>query len=326
MSQGEINLFMQSWDRYNKKPVRTAVESASEFAERILYWQQSREGALQRAHELFHKKGNPDMQPTKKNVLIPYNNYTKGGKALAAALGLHFLKRDYLKADLRESLTSENLVIINWGSFDIPANLPVKKIVNHPDNVRTCADKLKFFDTVSGSVRIPEYTKDGSKALEWQNSGIEVMGRSRRGSGGEGIYFFEEDLANWSSSDFWVQYKKKKDEYRVHVCGDEVIAVQKKALRTTDHTGASIDTSTVDYRIRNLENGFVFKRHGISPPEDVIKQAKAAISAVKLDFGAVDVIYNSFEGKGYVLEVNTAPGLEGTTVEDYKNALNKMIA
>jgi D-alanine-D-alanine ligase-like ATP-grasp enzyme len=36
-----------------------------------------------------------------------------------------------------------------------------------------------------------------------------------------------------------------------------------------------------------------------------------------LDFGAVDIIYNAKRNECYVLEVNTAPGLEGTTVEKY---------
>jgi D-alanine-D-alanine ligase-like ATP-grasp enzyme len=36
-----------------------------------------------------------------------------------------------------------------------------------------------------------------------------------------------------------------------------------------------------------------------------------------LDFGAVDVIWNAQKEKPYVLEINTAPGLEGQTIADY---------
>jgi len=51
--------------------------------------------------------------------------------------------------------------------------------------------------------------------------------------------------------------------------------------------------------------------------------ALAAVSALGLDFGAVDIIYNEHENQYYVLEVNTAPGLEGTTVEKYAEAFAK---
>ena len=45
-----------------------------------------------------------------------------------------------------------------------------------------------------------------------------------------------------------------------------------------------------------------------------------AIKAVELCglyFGAVDMIWNAYKKQGYVLEINTAPGLEGQTVENY---------
>ena len=36
-----------------------------------------------------------------------------------------------------------------------------------------------------------------------------------------------------------------------------------------------------------------------------------------LTFGAIDVIWNEHQQKAFVLEINTAPGIEGTTVEKY---------
>jgi D-alanine-D-alanine ligase-like ATP-grasp enzyme len=110
---------------------------------------------------------------------------------------------------------------------------------------------------------------------------------------------------------------KKKDEYRIHVLrkpGEEpeVISVQRKAKRH--------DAEDVDFKIRNLANGFVFVRKGVIPPQDATNQAVEAIKATGLAFGAVDVLWNERLGQAFVLEVNTAPGLEGQTVEDYVNA------
>jgi glutathione synthase/RimK-type ligase-like ATP-grasp enzyme len=45
-----------------------------------------------------------------------------------------------------------------------------------------------------------------------------------------------------------------------------------------------------------------------------------AVAALGLDFGGVDVIWNERRQMAYVLEVNTACGLEGQTVNDYAEA------
>ena len=46
-----------------------------------------------------------------------------------------------------------------------------------------------------------------------------------------------------------------------------------------------------------------------------------AINACQLDFGAIDMAYvyneHSGEHEAYVIEVNSAPGLEGTTLHNY---------
>ena len=47
--------------------------------------------------------------------------------------------------------------------------------------------------------------------------------------------------------------------------------------------------------------------------------------AVGLKFGAVDLIWNELENKSYVLEINTAPGLTGATLEKYAQAIVKDI-
>jgi D-alanine-D-alanine ligase-like ATP-grasp enzyme len=73
----------------------------------------------------------------------------------------------------------------------------------------------------------------------------------------------------------------------------------------------------VDYRVRNYENGWVFARAGVTPPAGVVEQALAAVSALGLDFGAVDIGYNEKFNRAVVYEVNTAPGVEGTTLLNY---------
>ena len=59
-------------------------------------------------------------------------------------------------------------------------------------------------------------------------------------------------------------------------------------------------------------------------PAEAKTQAQNAVEALGLDFGAVDIILGK-NGIWYVLEVNTACGLEGTTLEKYCEQFRKFI-
>jgi D-alanine-D-alanine ligase-like ATP-grasp enzyme len=126
----------------------------------------------------------------------------------------------------------------------------------------------------------------------------------------------EEDLVD---APLYVMYRKKKREYRVHVAFGRVIDVQQKRKRT-NYDG------TVDYAVRNHHTGWVYCREDVvdSTPRDNL--AIRAVDALGLDFGAVDIIYNEHLDAFYLLEVNTAPGLEGTTVEKYNAAFAARIS
>lgn len=82
--------------------------------------------------------------------------------------------------------------------------------------------------------------------------------------------------------------------------------------------------SDASFLIRNHANGFVFCRDNIIEPSDLRDVAIQAVTALGLDFGAVDVIWNEHYNKCYALEVNTAPGLEGTTLERYTNKIKEL--
>jgi hypothetical protein len=75
--------------------------------------------------------------------------------------------------------------------------------------------------------------------------------------------------------------------------------------------------------IRSHSNGWVFCREDVEISPMLIATARGAVEALGLDFGAVDIIYNQHENQYYVLEVNTAPGLEGQSVVDYTRAINE---
>jgi hypothetical protein len=222
-------------------------------------------------------------------------------------------------------------VVINWGSahsdyfYDIPA-IPQSVILNSPDKVAVARSKSKFFKAArdaSDGPRIPVFTENYEEALEWVNKGILVFGRKNSGSSGLDIKLYEDNPGEFQNSEFWVQYKKKKAEFRIHVgkthTGEYVVIdKQQKVVRKNDPvTGEPLVKENINFLIRNHRNGFIFQRNSITIPKDVSTQAIKAVSLLGLDFGAVDVIWNESEAKAYVLEVNTAPGIEGTTVTSY---------
>lgn len=112
----------------------------------------------------------------------------------------------------------------------------------------------------------------------------------------------------------YTAYVPKKAEYRVHVFDNRVVDIQQKRKRR-DFQGDR------ESRIRNLKNGYVYCRDEIRPPEGLNELAVRAVAALGYKYGAVDVIYNEKKNQLYVLEVNSRPGLMGTTLEKYGDAI-----
>ena len=113
----------------------------------------------------------------------------------------------------------------------------------------------------------------------------------------------------------YTKYFKKADEYRVHVFDGEVIDVQQKRKRQ------EVPNEEVDYQVRSGRNGWVFCRDGVDCPGSVRIMACRAVNVLGLDFGAVDIGWNRHNEECAVFEVNTAPGLEGSTLDSYYRAI-----
>lgn len=230
-----------------------------------------------------------------------YRQGSKGASALAEALGGKVLRREGSRFIFRRGD-----IVVNWGDID-----PPPFVTHNRENVRTASNKLLFFQ------RMAEAGLDRLVPQFWTRRGdipadaYPVVCRTvLAGHSGAGIVIAN-DMAGLVDAPLYVKYEKKKDEYRVHCSRDQIIAVQRKARRLDQ------PEADVNWQIRNHDNGFVFVRGGFDAPDDVTAAATAALGAVGLDFGAVDVIWNEKQGRAYVLEINTAPGLEGQTVEDY---------
>ncbi len=202
--------------------------------------------------------------------------------------------------------------VINWGSHILPESVNSCTVANNPYWVNRAADKLAFFRRMQGTGMTPEYTTLRSTAEAWFNDtrNLQVVCRTLvNASGGRGIVLAG-TLDAMVDAPLYTKYKRKEHEYRVHLFRGMVFDTQMKKIRQ-DFLG------TVNHQIRNHSNGYIYARDGFTVPDEVHVIAQDCLRRACLDFGAVDIIWNTRERKPYVLEINTAPGLEGGTIMQY---------
>lgn len=218
-------------------------------------------------------------------------------------------------------IPSARSVVVNWGSSTCPFSLAgVARVFNRPECIARASDKLVAFRALKEAkdVSIPEFTESKEEAEKWIEEGAVIVARTQlRAHSGEGIVVCSrvEDLPDCK---LYTKYVKKKKEFRVHVMNGKVIDVQQKKQRV-DFEGE------VNYAVRNHQNGWIYAREEIVQPDGLTENAIAAVKCLGLDFGAVDIVWNERANQCYVLEVNSAPGLEGSSVDIYTNELLKII-
>lgn len=246
--------------------------------------------------------------------IFSHNENSEGARALAQALGIRRIRHEGSRYVGRPNKT-----VINWGSSrPLPPNVQGSRILNAPETIRTVTNKRTFFEGINGAFRAPEFTTNREEAINWLNDrNVSVVARAvLNGHSAEGLTIHTSAI-DFPTVPLYTKYVKKRDEWRIHIAFGQVIDAQRKALRNDFN-------EEPNWAIRNLANGFVFVRDR-EPQEDVVRQAIAALQHFNLDFGAVDVIWNQGQGQAYVLEINTAPGLEGQTIDNYANAFRHLL-
>lgn len=249
--------------------------------------------------------------------VYPYKQGSRSAKELANLLGGKVLKLQGSKFRPKAGDT-----VVNWGSGKVPEFSPAT-ILN--GDVSSAANKkTSFIKMHQNDVRVPDFVTAGQDRVEGRTVkqaaselGFPVVCRTKlTGHSGEGIVIANtpEELVD---APLYTKYIKKQDEYRVHVIRNpnaehdyHPFFIQRKARK--------LDVADPNWQVRNLAGGFVFVETAINEvPQDVLDQAENAVEALGLDFGGVDVIWNQKERKAYVLEINTACGLEERTAARY---------
>jgi len=252
--------------------------------------------------------------------IYPYKMGSRSASALSEALGIRQIKHENSKF-----VGGERKTVINWGASELPPQVLRSNVINRADAVKRAGNKLHAFQNLAlNHVSIPTFTSSREEAINWLERNLTVVARKTlTGHSGIGIEILEKGL-DFVEAPCYTVYVPKDREYRVHVFKGQVIDVQRKVKDP--------NREVLDWKVRSHGNGFIFIRTDeatqkpykevLEPPVRVV--SLQAVQALGLDFGAVDVVWNKRRGKAFVLEVNCAPGLEGTSVEVYANAFKTL--
>lgn len=280
------------------------------------------------------------------------NRPSEGARNLQEALGATMMKSQGSAYRGRP-----NTMVINWGTTNAEAvrlAALAPTFLNHPEAVANVTNKRTFFRLMKDRCEqhmIP-FTEDIEAAVNMARVGGRIYVRTTlNGHSGEGIAMLCNNRdalsqavqmlvrggmaevinvettmipANiWGAQLFTAGVTGQRIEYRIHVVNGNVILAQQKK-RKTDFEGV---TNSV---IRNVSSGWIYAVEDVDQSPgyaDACEAAKAAVAAMGLDFGAVDVVFRVNPAKAFVLEINTAPGLadEGSAVEAYVKAFKEYV-
>ncbi len=249
--------------------------------------------------------------------IYPYKSASQTAKRLARALGIRRIRLTNSTYANKQGDT-----IINWGAQRVPGWTNTT-VLNPPPVINELSNKRSFFQAMNSYLLTPPWGVSRERAIQFIRDGHKVVARNLlNASGGRGIDILRtEQQVNDSNAPLFVKYIKKQEEYRAHIFNGEVIAINRKA-RVHDHPNPN-------WEVRNHENGFIYSREGFATPDAVAICIHNSVNALneitngRLTFGALDIIWNRHDNRAYLLEINTAPGLEGTLVDVYANAFRR---
>ena len=173
-------------------------------------------------------------------------------------------------------------------------------------------EQYQFFK--DNNIPHPEWSINKEDALFWQQAGEIVLARATiKGQTGSGITVVQPN-DEMPDAKVYTMYLKKKREFRVNIFQNQVVNLREKLKQKQE--GLSY--------IRNKANGYT-----TAHCKPMTKDLKSLVESVALearkaspsDFVGVDVGYNEFYNKVFVLEVNGGPSIEGSSVQEYIEAM-----
>ena len=205
---------------------------------------------------------------------------------------------------------TKDSIVINWG---MPTVRPygATRIYNDSQGVSNSSNKARARQMMhSHGVRVPKPIDK----FNYHSANYPLIWRPSYHNKGKQFVVLNFPLEvtekNYLNSGYLSEFVDKDREFRVHVGGKKILAVSEKPPQKAKKWN----------EIKGQEFFQVFEW-----PTDVSRQAVAAVKAVGLDHGGVDVMLKG--KKAYVLEINTAPTLYGCDfeIEAYREYFQSII-
>ena len=232
------------------------------------------------------------------------------------------------------------------------------KVLNHPDKIRANRNKLGTLTVLKNAgVKVADFVAADNviSALANTNSSMKLplVGRTNFHQGGKGFWLCitkgQVQQAITEGAQYFQNYMDIADEFRLHIFQGDLICAQKKARRDNMETAfveqhkekivavatknnVTLDNATMDYVlgrlakgqphpdmiIRSNTRGWKFSQLNLNNVNNDLRNvAVAALAAAGLDFGAVDCCILA-DGTAAVIELNSGPGLQGTSYDAYR--------
>jgi glutathione synthase/RimK-type ligase-like ATP-grasp enzyme len=218
--------------------------------------------------------------------------------------------------------------IIRWGyTGDLP-RINIARNFPSVQSIANCSNKLKSLQILSDAgVLVPKFWTSLEQITQERNLKYPMYSRKTHHTMGKDIIMINnrDDLAKgFRNERYIVEGISYKKEYRIHIFNDEVISASKKYFR--EQLWQQIGSPQMKDLIRNNGNGWGYYdfQDNENVPNEAVNQAKKAVRALGLLWGAVDIIRNK-DNKYYVLEVNSAPGLRDRRVDLYVNRFKELM-
>lgn len=281
------------------------------------------------------------------------------GRALQAALNIEGSR------DKPANIRAGDIVIGWGVKNKKDVNFANGTILNHPNAIRKNRNKFKALELMRAdrdlSGNIAAFCEAGRIKVKLQHGEMvyPLIGRTNYHQGGKGFWLCicsnQLEAALVEGAQYFQSYLDIKSEYRIHVFDGKIIYAVKKIENATEagwvkqrkekindyiqKNGLNLDADTVDYVLKKLyeeqqlpdrivrsnHRGWKFSNVVLANLPAALKNAAiGSVSAIGLDFGAVDCCLD-VENHPWIIEINSGPGLQGTTLNKYIAAFRARI-
>ena len=270
-------------------------------------------------------------------IINPYKQGSRSAKAIKLALRDRGIK----VWTLTRAPNNPNALVVNWGSSNFEYPTERLTVVNDPYETYNMSNKVKFFENTLHSTDTLGWTRNREVALEWAKAKSKdrdvwstvVFARTKiEASGGKGIVIWDAETdapEKLPLAPLYTKYVPKTHEYRLHFVrtlagrGFTCMLAQRKVF-VKKHP----QDVPRDWKVRSHANGFVFQTN----PDHTRIPAKVMDAGLRimsdhfprLHFAALDIMYHDKRDQAWVIEGNTAPGLENDTIRLYADYFHSL--